>query len=74
MRPSALPGTNRGAAWLADLITGTEVVAASEEPCDPAILNAFNHRLAMRAEVRALFEPAAPVRGHQQEPARVSPR
>jgi len=69
---SALPGTNRGAAWLADLIRASEVVAASEEPCDPTILNAFNHRLAMRAE--ALFEPATPGKGHQQEPARVSPR
>ena len=68
MRRSALPGTNRGAAWLADLITATEMVAASEEPCDPAILNAFNHRLAMRAEVEALFEPAAPVEAINRGP------
>jgi hypothetical protein len=74
MRRSALPCTNRSAAWLSDLITATEAVAASEAPCDPAILNAFNHRLAMQAEVRALFEPATPGKGHQQEPARVGPR
>jgi len=59
MGRSALPGTNHGAAWLADLIRASEVVAASEEPCDPAILTAFNHRLAMRAKVQALFEPVA---------------
>ena len=39
--PSADPGT----VWLADLIEATEVVAASAEPCDPAIVKAFSHRL-----------------------------
>jgi hypothetical protein len=74
MRRSALPCTNRSAACLSDLITATEAVAASEAPCDPAILSAFNHRLAMHAEVRALFEPAVPGKGHQQEPVSVGPR
>ena len=27
--------------WLADLIEATEMVAASAEPCDPAIVKAF---------------------------------
>jgi len=66
MGRSALPGTNHGAAWLADLIRASEVVAASEEPCDPAILTAFNHRLAMRAEV--LFEPVAPGKAINSSP------
>jgi len=33
----------------ADLIEATEVVAASAEPCDPAIVTAFSHRLELRA-------------------------
>ena len=44
--------------WLADLIEATEVVAASAEPCDPAIVKAFGHRLEVRADVRPLAEPA----------------
>ena len=44
--------------WLADLIEATEVVAASAEPCDPAIMKAFGHRLEVRADVRPLVEPA----------------
>jgi hypothetical protein len=31
-------------------------------------LSAFNHRLAMRAEVRALFEPAAPGKAISRSP------
>ena len=42
--------------WLADLIEATEVVAASAEPCDPAIMNAFRDHLS--ADVRPLFEPS----------------
>ena len=38
---SADPST----AWLADLIEAAEVLAASAEPCDPAIVRAFSHRL-----------------------------
>ena len=53
--PSADPST----VWLADLIEATEAVAASAEPCDPAIVKAFRHRLELRADVRPLFEPAA---------------
>jgi len=34
--------------WLADLIEATEVLAASAEPCDPAIVKAFSHRLVAR--------------------------
>jgi hypothetical protein len=55
----ALPSTDRSIVWLADLIVATEVVATSGQPCDPAIVKAFNHRLEMRADVRPLFEPAA---------------
>ena len=39
--PSADPST----VWLADLIEAAEVLAASAEPCDPAIVRAFSHRL-----------------------------
>ena len=40
------------------LIDATEVVAASAEPCNPAIVKAFGHRLAMGADVRSPFDPA----------------
>jgi hypothetical protein len=56
MGRSALPSTDRSAVWLADLIEATEVVAASAERCDPAIVKAFNHRLEMRADVRPPLE------------------
>ena len=39
--PSADPST----AWLADLIEAAEVLGAFAEPCDPAIVRAFSHRL-----------------------------
>ena len=44
--------------WLADLIEATEVVAASAEPCDPAIVKAFRNRLETRADVRRQLDPA----------------
>ncbi len=56
---STLPGADPSTIWLADLIEATEVLAASAEPCDPAIVRAFSNRLAMRADIRPLFEPAA---------------
>jgi hypothetical protein len=58
MGRSALPSTDRSIVWLADLIEATEVVAASAQPCDPAIVKAFSHRLEKRADVRPLFGPA----------------
>ena len=44
--------------WLADLIEATEMVVASGEPCDPAIVKGFSARLEMRADFRPLFDPA----------------
>jgi hypothetical protein len=41
--PSADPRT----VWLADLIEAAEVLGASAETCDPAIMRAFCHRLEM---------------------------
>ena len=41
--PSADPST----VWLADLIEAAEVLGASAELCDPAIVRAFSHRLEM---------------------------
>ena len=41
--PSAGPSN----VWLADLIEAAEVLAASAESCDPAIVRAFSHRLEM---------------------------
>ena len=41
--------------WLADLIRATEAVAAfSAEPCDPAAVKAFSHRLEMRTNAAAI--------------------
>jgi len=59
MDRSTLPSADPSTVWLADLIEATEVVAASAEPCDPAIVKAFSHRLELRTDVRPLFEPAA---------------
>jgi hypothetical protein len=58
MGRSALPNTDRSIVWLADLIEATEVVAASAQPCDPAIAKAFSHRLEKRADIRPLFAHA----------------
>ena len=52
----ALPDDGRGGNWLASLIEATEVVAASAETCDPAIVKAISGRLVMRTEVRPLFD------------------
>ena len=54
MGRSALPGADPSTVWLADLIEATEVLAASAEPCDPAIVKAFSYRLDLRADVRPL--------------------
>ena len=56
-RPT-LPSADPSTVWLADLIEATEVVAASAEPCDPAIVKAFSHRLELRADVRPPFDKA----------------
>src|SRR6267154_5196186 len=49
MDRSTLRSADPSTVWLADLIEATEVVAASAEPCDPAIVKAFSHRLEFRA-------------------------
>ena len=59
MDRSTLPSADPSTVWLADLIEATEVLAASAEPCDPAIVKAFSHRLGSHADVRPLFEPAS---------------
>ena len=45
MDHSASPSADPGTVWLTDLIEAAEVAAASAEPCDPAIVKAFSHRL-----------------------------
>jgi hypothetical protein len=57
MGSSALPSADRSSVWLADLIVATEAMVASAQPCDPAIVKAFSHRLEMRTDVRTLREP-----------------
>ena len=52
MDRSTLPSANPSTVWLADLIGATEAVAGSAEPCDPAIVKAFRHRLELRVDVR----------------------
>ena len=42
MDRSNLPSADPSTVWLADLIEATEAVAASTEPCDPAIVEAFS--------------------------------
>ena len=42
-----VPSADPSNVWLADLIEAAEVLAASAEPCDPAIVRAFSHRLEM---------------------------
>ena len=59
MNRSALPSTERSTVWLADLIEATEAVAASADLCDPALVTAFSHRLAMAADVRAAVRYSA---------------
>jgi len=58
MDRSTLPSADPSTVWLTHLIEASEVLAASVEPCDPAIVKAFSHRLEMRTDVRPLFEPA----------------
>jgi len=62
MGSSALPSADRSSVWLADLIVATEAMVASAQPCDPAIVKAFSHRLEMRTDVRTLRERTAPER------------
>ncbi len=49
MDRSTLPSADPSTVWLADLIEATEVVAASAEPCDPAIVKAFRRALTNRS-------------------------
>jgi hypothetical protein len=48
MGGSALRSNEPSSVWLADLIEAAEVVAASAEPCDAAIVKAFSHHLQVR--------------------------
>jgi hypothetical protein len=59
MGRSALPSADSGTVWLTELIEATEAVAASAEPCDPAVVKAFSHRLELLAHVRPLLGPVA---------------
>jgi len=61
MDRSNLPSADPSTVWLADLIEATEAVAASTEPCDPAIVKAFSHRLELRTR-----PPLKPIHVMQQ--------
>jgi len=52
MGPSVVPSSEQSTAWLADLIKATELVASTANPCDPATLRAFGHRLGIRVDVQ----------------------
>jgi hypothetical protein len=56
MDQSALTSSDRSGVWLAHLIEAAEVVAASAEPCDAAIVKTFSYRLEQRADVGPLFD------------------
>jgi hypothetical protein len=58
MDRSNLQNADPSTVWLADLIEATEAVAASAEPCDPATVRAFRHRLQTRADLRRQLDPA----------------
>jgi hypothetical protein len=58
MGRSPLPSADPGTVWLTELIEATEAVA-SADPCDPAVVKAFSHRLELLAHVRPLLEPVA---------------
>ena len=45
MDHSASPSADPSTVWLAGLIEAAEVVTASAERCDPAVVKAFSHRL-----------------------------
>jgi len=51
---STLPSADPSTVWLADLIEAAEVLAASAEPCDPAIVRAFSHRLETPGQAAAV--------------------
>jgi hypothetical protein len=44
-RSTSPSAADPGTVWLTDLIEAAEVAAASAEPCDPAVVKAFSHRL-----------------------------
>ena len=52
MDRSTLPSADPSTVWLTDLIEAAEVVVASAEPCDPAMVKAFSHRLESGAAAR----------------------
>jgi hypothetical protein len=54
MDQPASTSSGRSGVWLAHLIEAAEVVAASAEACDGAIVKAFSHRLEQRADVGPL--------------------
>ena len=62
MDRSALPSTDRSTVWLGDLIEAMEAVAATGEPCHPAIVKTFSHRLELRAGGAAID-----ITRHQQD-------
>jgi hypothetical protein len=45
MGRSAIPSADPTTLWLEDLIEVMEAVASSNEPCAPAIVRMFSHRL-----------------------------
>ena len=45
MGRSAIPCSDPTTVWLEDLIEAMEAVAGSNEPCAPAIVKMFSHRL-----------------------------
>lgn len=61
MGGSALREIDRSTAWLAGLIEATEVVTTSAEPCEPAIMTAFRHRLAVHSGLQSLLERSPPI-------------
>ena len=58
MAHTALASDNASSIWLSGLIEATEAIATSAQPCDPATVKAFTHRLQMRPAAAPVLELA----------------
>jgi len=75
MGRSAIPSSDPTTIWLEDLIEAMEAVAGSNEPCAPAIVKMFSHRLELprgwdRFRFRCQRVACRPIRARHIPPRR----